>query len=167
MRLQSQRADDIGNFDKNVAAPAPATRFVLVLEPMPGIDAIRTLRFILNWLLRRCGMRCVALREICDTAAAVLTPLPCAQTPGDRLFCRRRFSPCAATRGALILGIRVSNMPKLSVSCHDFRPLVRNTLRGFATIAIADLKLIIRDVALHERAMRAGRRAGQAAGQRW
>lgn len=42
-------------------------------------------------------------------------------------------------------------MPKLSVSCHDFRPLVRNTLRGFATIAIADLKLIIRDVALHEK----------------
>lgn len=95
MRLQSQRADDIGNFDKNVAAPAPATRFVLVLEPMPGIDAIRTLRFILNWLLRRCGMRCVALREICDTAAAGPAPLPCAQTPAIA------FSAAAGSHHAL------------------------------------------------------------------
>ena len=42
-------------------------------------------------------------------------------------------------------------MTKLTVSCHDFRPLVRNTLRSFATVAIADLKLIVRDVALHEK----------------
>ena len=95
MRLQSQRAGDIGNSDKNVAAPAPATRSALVLEPPPGIDSIHALRFILKRLLRRCGMRCVALREICDTAAAGPAPQPCAQTPAIA------FSAAAGSHHAL------------------------------------------------------------------
>jgi hypothetical protein len=40
---------------------------------------------------------------------------------------------------------------KLTVICEDFRPLVRNTLRGFAVIVIAELRLRIRDVAVHEK----------------
>lgn len=39
---------------------------------------------------------------------------------------------------------------KLTVSCSEFRPLHRNTLRGFAAIRIAELKLTIHDVALHQ-----------------
>lgn len=42
-------------------------------------------------------------------------------------------------------------MSKLSITCSDFKPLHRNTLRGFATIHIDELKLEIRDVAVHEK----------------
>lgn len=42
-------------------------------------------------------------------------------------------------------------MSKLTVHCTDFRPLRRNTLCGFAIITIAELKLTIRDVAIHQK----------------
>jgi hypothetical protein len=40
---------------------------------------------------------------------------------------------------------------KFSVAITDFRPLHKNTLRGFATIRIPELRLEIRDVAVHEK----------------
>jgi hypothetical protein len=40
-------------------------------------------------------------------------------------------------------------MSKFSVSCRAFRPLHRNTLRGFCEVHIDELKLSIRDVAVH------------------
>jgi hypothetical protein len=40
---------------------------------------------------------------------------------------------------------------KLTVTCEGFHPLVRNTLRGFAEISIAELRLTIRDVAIHQK----------------
>jgi hypothetical protein len=40
---------------------------------------------------------------------------------------------------------------KLTVTCGSFHPLVRNTLRGFAEITIAELRLTIRDVAIHQK----------------
>jgi hypothetical protein len=40
---------------------------------------------------------------------------------------------------------------KLTVTCESFRPLVRNTLRGFAEITIAELRLKVRDIAIHEK----------------
>jgi hypothetical protein len=40
---------------------------------------------------------------------------------------------------------------KLTVVCESFHPLVRNTLRGFAEISIAEMRLKIRDVAIHEK----------------
>jgi hypothetical protein len=41
---------------------------------------------------------------------------------------------------------------KLTVRCDDFRALRRNTLCGFAVVTIAELKLSIRDVAIHQKA---------------
>ena len=38
--------------------------FVLTLRPLPGVDPIRSLRWVLKGLLRRHGMRCIDLREI-------------------------------------------------------------------------------------------------------
>jgi hypothetical protein len=35
----------------------------MTLEPLPHVDAIRSLRWILKGLLRQHGMRCVNLRE--------------------------------------------------------------------------------------------------------
>jgi hypothetical protein len=46
----------------NKAKPAP--RFVLVVEPGPGIDAVRALRRGLKGLLRQQGLKCVDLREV-------------------------------------------------------------------------------------------------------
>jgi hypothetical protein len=40
---------------------------------------------------------------------------------------------------------------KLTVTCESFRPLVRNTLRGFAEITIAELRLKVHDIAIHEK----------------
>jgi hypothetical protein len=40
---------------------------------------------------------------------------------------------------------------KLTITCAEFRALRRNTLRGFATVEIAEMKLTIRDVAVHEK----------------
>jgi len=40
-------------------------------------------------------------------------------------------------------------MGKLSITCRDFKPLRRNTLRGFAAIRIAELRFDIKDVAIH------------------
>jgi hypothetical protein len=40
---------------------------------------------------------------------------------------------------------------KLTVTCESFHPLVRNTLRGFAEIVIAEMRLKIRDVAIHQK----------------
>jgi hypothetical protein len=42
-------------------------------------------------------------------------------------------------------------MSKLTIACTDWRSLHRNTLRGFATIEIAELKLEVRDVAVHDK----------------
>ena len=39
-------------------------RFVLTLQPLPGVDGIRALRWVLKGLLRQHGMRCVNIREI-------------------------------------------------------------------------------------------------------
>jgi hypothetical protein len=38
-------------------------KFVMTLEPLPGVDGIRALRWVLKGLLRQHGMRCVSLRE--------------------------------------------------------------------------------------------------------
>lgn len=37
----------------------------------------------------------------------------------------------------------------LTIECEEFKPLVRNTLRGFATITIKEIRLRIKDVAMH------------------
>jgi hypothetical protein len=42
-------------------------------------------------------------------------------------------------------------MTKLTVTCAGFHPLVRNTLRGFCSVEITELKLTIHDVAVHEK----------------
>jgi hypothetical protein len=39
-------------------------QFVLTLRPEPGIDPIRSLRWGLKSLLRRHGLRCVAIMEV-------------------------------------------------------------------------------------------------------
>ena len=40
---------------------------------------------------------------------------------------------------------------KLTVTSESFHPLIRNTLRGFAEISVAEMRLRIRDVAIHEK----------------
>jgi hypothetical protein len=40
---------------------------------------------------------------------------------------------------------------KLTVTCLSFKPLRKNTLRGFADIRIAEMRLNIRDVAVHQK----------------
>jgi hypothetical protein len=39
---------------------------------------------------------------------------------------------------------------KLTIRCHEFKPLQRNTLHGFATVLVEEL-LNIRDIAIHQR----------------
>jgi hypothetical protein len=39
------------------------TTFVLTLQPLPGVDPIRSLRWVLKGLLLQHGMRCVDIRE--------------------------------------------------------------------------------------------------------
>jgi hypothetical protein len=38
---------------------------------------------------------------------------------------------------------------KLTVRCREFKPLVRNTLRGFAEVHIGELRLTIKDIPAH------------------
>jgi hypothetical protein len=40
---------------------------------------------------------------------------------------------------------------KLTITCTDFKPLHRNTLVGFATVHVNEMKLTIRDVAIHQK----------------
>jgi len=40
---------------------------------------------------------------------------------------------------------------KLSITCRAFHPLHRNTLRVFCEIRIEELRLVIRDIAVHEK----------------
>jgi hypothetical protein len=40
---------------------------------------------------------------------------------------------------------------KFNITVTDFRPLQKNTLRGFATIRISEMRLEIRDIAIHAR----------------
>jgi hypothetical protein len=40
-------------------------------------------------------------------------------------------------------------MTKLTITCRGFNPFCKNTLRGFCTIHIAELRLEIRDIAVH------------------
>ena len=42
-------------------------------------------------------------------------------------------------------------MAKHALEVVDWKPCERNTLRGFATIKIRELRLVVHDVALHER----------------
>ena len=42
-------------------------------------------------------------------------------------------------------------MSKLTLECRGFRPVVKNTLRGFCEIHVKDMALTIKDVALHEK----------------
>jgi hypothetical protein len=61
---------------------ARRTRYVLVLEPLPNVDAVKALRFALKSLLRRAGMKCVDIHEADDKDATAparipqLTPAP-------------------------------------------------------------------------------------------
>jgi hypothetical protein len=41
-----------------------ASLFVMKLRPLPDVDPIRALRWVLKGLLRQHGMRCVDLQEI-------------------------------------------------------------------------------------------------------
>ena len=41
-------------------------------------------------------------------------------------------------------------MPKLNVVVTHFRPLHRNTLRGFCNVYIVEPHLVVRDVAVHQ-----------------
>jgi hypothetical protein len=53
--------------------PTKRQRYVLVLEPLPGTDAIRSLRWILKRTIRQFGMKCTDIREapLEDRAAPV------------------------------------------------------------------------------------------------
>ena len=51
------------------AASPDRERFVLVLEPLVGVNAIRALRQLLKFALRACGLKCVAIRA--DTTSAL------------------------------------------------------------------------------------------------
>jgi hypothetical protein len=42
-------------------------------------------------------------------------------------------------------------MSKLTVTCADWRPLRRNSLLGFARVRVAELRLTIHDVAVHQK----------------
>jgi hypothetical protein len=42
-------------------------------------------------------------------------------------------------------------MSKLTVTCLDFKAHCRNTLRGFATVRIEQMRLVVREVAIHEK----------------
>jgi hypothetical protein len=42
-------------------------------------------------------------------------------------------------------------MAKLTIQCESFRPWRRNTLCGFAEIVIAELRLRIKDISLHQK----------------
>jgi hypothetical protein len=35
------------------------------------------------------------------------------------------------------------------IECEDFKPFAKNTLRGFATIRIPDIRLRIKDISIH------------------
>jgi hypothetical protein len=41
----------------------PRQRYVLALEPLPNVDAIRNLRWILKPLVRQWGFKCVSIEE--------------------------------------------------------------------------------------------------------
>ena len=38
-------------------------RYVLVLQPLPGVDAIRALKRALKYLLRACGLKCISVER--------------------------------------------------------------------------------------------------------
>jgi len=40
-------------------------------------------------------------------------------------------------------------MSKFSITCRDFKPFHRNTLRGFVSIRIVELRLDVKDIAIH------------------
>jgi hypothetical protein len=40
---------------------------------------------------------------------------------------------------------------KLTVRCLDFKPLCRNTLRGFAVVKVEQMRLVMREVAIHSK----------------
>jgi hypothetical protein len=42
-------------------------------------------------------------------------------------------------------------MNKLTLTCTNFRPFAKNTLKGFAEIHIKDMALVVKDVALHQK----------------
>jgi hypothetical protein len=42
-------------------------------------------------------------------------------------------------------------MSKMTITCSEFRPWQRNTLVGFAAININELKLTIKDIAIHQK----------------
>jgi hypothetical protein len=46
-------------------------------------------------------------------------------------------------------------MTKLSVHCIEFKARCQNTLRGFATVRIEEMRLIVREVAIHEKSGKA------------
>jgi hypothetical protein len=62
-------------------------------------------------------------------------------------------SPACAGGAAFLKRARMTVRPagKLTVTCEGFHPLVRNTLRGFAEISIPEMRLKIRDVAIHQK----------------
>jgi hypothetical protein len=65
-------------------------------------------------------------------------------TRSTRQTYERRAKPVAIER-------ELARRGKFTVTCGSFHPLIRNTLRGFAEITIAEMRLTIRDVAIHQK----------------
>jgi hypothetical protein len=57
------RAQGFEMLEPEQLTEAKTSQFVLTLRPLPGVDGIRALRWVLKGLLRQHGMRCVDLRE--------------------------------------------------------------------------------------------------------
>lgn len=53
--------------------------------------------------------------------------------------------------GGFAKQLRDRAMSKLDIECVGFKPLLRNTLRGFADIRVPALRLVIHDVAVHQK----------------
>jgi hypothetical protein len=146
MRIRSQHTGDIPT--KNVVAAAPITHFVLLVEPTRASDAIGALGSILKRWLRQYGICCAApARDICDTPGRPSLPrVPSSQSPV--IAVARQLAPRALC-GFLIRASTHHDQAERFVS--RLSAARANKLVGFATIAIDNLKLVVRDVAIHQK----------------
>jgi len=47
--------------------------YVVMLEPLPGIDSVKALRGFLKLALRRFGLKCISVQECSDSKTNVMS----------------------------------------------------------------------------------------------
>jgi hypothetical protein len=129
--------------------------FVVMLRPLPGVDGIKALRFVLKRLLRQHGLRCVALHETHDDADDPIFRTPKVPPPACDLQSGNRNEPQTVTKKESHMVTKSEAFPSKWISAADLpKPIVREIVETNSEVLKTRDGVSSRKLIVHFRDMR-------------